>query len=65
MKIKFTVDKNGLIIGSKILEGYKNEQLNRRVLDAIDKMPKWKPAMNSKRINLPQSFEFYFGANGC
>ncbi len=65
MKIKFTVDKNGSITGTKILEGYKNEQLNRRVLDALNKMPKWKAAMNSKRMNVPQSFEFYFGSNGC
>ncbi len=65
MKVKFTVDKNGSITGAKLLEGSKNIQLNQRVLEALNKMPKWQAAMNSKRINVQQSFEFYFGSNGC
>jgi len=65
MKIKFTVDKNGSITGANLLEGSKNVQLNHRVLEALNKMPKWQAAMNSKRINVQQSFEFYFGSNGC
>ncbi len=65
MKVKFTVDKNSSITGAKLLEGSKNIQLNQRVLEALNKMPKWQAAMNSKRINVQQSFEFYFGSNGC
>ena len=45
--VSFTVDKEGKIKNSKILNSvYKAKNFDKEVLQVIDNMPDWKPGMN-------------------
>jgi murein L,D-transpeptidase YafK len=49
--VEFVVDKTGKVLNPKILKGG-NDQLNEYLLDALEKMPDWKPATKLEK-NLP------------
>jgi TonB family protein len=49
--VEFIVDKNGKVLNQKILKGG-NDQLNEYLLDALEKMPDWKPAIRMEK-NMP------------
>lgn len=46
--VEFIVDKSGKVINPKILKGG-NDQLNEYLLDAMESMPNWKPAVREER----------------
>ncbi|MCB0477946.1 MAG: energy transducer TonB [Crocinitomicaceae bacterium] len=47
----FIVTKDGSITGIRLIKGEKHE-LNRPYLEAVSKMPKWKPGkLNGKNVN--------------
>lgn len=46
--VEFIVDKNGKVINPRILKGG-NDQLNEYLLDALETMPSWKPAVREER----------------
>ena len=67
---RFTVNEDGSITNSRIVKTSQNAELDKLVLDAINKMPKWKPAENSKGIKVKEEFEFSIndariGEGGC
>lgn len=55
--IKFTVNERGEIHGGKI-SGSTDPGTELLLLEAIYKMPKWKPAVNSSGASVKQEFEF-------
>jgi TonB family protein len=63
--VKFTVNEEGQVVDTKIYVGSKNPEVNNLLLDATQKMPKWKPAENSMGIKVKQEFTIPFGGGGC
>jgi TonB family protein len=63
----FTVDEQGETTKATISESSGDATTDKLLLDAINKMPKWKPAENSKGIKVKQEFIFYVrnGNDGC
>ncbi|MBZ5855873.1 L,D-transpeptidase family protein [Flavihumibacter profundi] len=57
--VEFIVDKNGKVLNPKILKGG-NDQLNEYLLDALEQMPDWKPAVRDERntpVNVPMKLK--------
>ncbi|MDP1746596.1 MAG: energy transducer TonB [Bacteroidota bacterium] len=63
--VKFNVNEQGQIVDAKILRTSTDPQIDKLLLDATNKMPKWKPAENSKGIKIKQGFSIPFGGDGC
>jgi len=63
--IRFTVNEEGNITNAKISNSTGYDQIYIVLLDAIYKMPKWKPAENPKGVRVKQEFEFTVGRYGC
>ena len=61
----FTVNEEGEIINGKISKTSGDLKTDKLLLEAIYKMPKWKPAKNSKGKKVKQEFEFSVGNSGC
>lgn len=62
--ILFTVNEEGGIVNSKILITSGNSETDKLLLEAINNMPKWKPAENLG-IKVKQDFVFSVGNRGC
>ena len=56
--IRFTVNEEGEITAAKIVKTSADKEIDKLLLDAINKMPKWKPAKDAKGVNVKQEFEF-------
>ena len=63
--VRFTVNEEGQIIDAKISKTSEDEKIDKLLLEAICKMPKWKPAENSNGTKVKQEFEFSVGNVGC
>jgi len=63
--ISFTVNEAGEIINVQLMKSTEDPKTDSLLLDAINKMPKWKPALNSKGVKVKQDFEFKVGNGGC
>ncbi len=63
--LTFTVTETGEISNVQVLQPCKDPQVDKLLLKAISKMPKWIPAQNSKGIGITQEFEFIVGMGGC
>ncbi|MES2284059.1 MAG: hypothetical protein V4547_00140 [Bacteroidota bacterium] len=63
--VKFTVNEEGQIVETKMFRWSADSQTNKLIVDAINKMPKWKPAQNSRGIKIKQEFSIPFGGDGC
>lgn len=61
----FTVNEEGEIINAKISETSGDVKTDKLLINAINKMPNWKPAENSKGIKVKQEFKFRVGNAGC
>jgi hypothetical protein len=61
--IKFTVDENGQIVDARVLNS-QDPKIDKLLLDATARMPRWSPALNSKGIKVRQEFAIQFGS-GC
>ncbi len=64
-KVMFTINEEGEVVNVKISKSSGDSNTDQLMLDAINKMPKWKPAENSKGAKLKQLFEFSIGNDGC
>jgi TonB family protein len=62
--VKFTVNENGQIEDARIYRNSVDPEIEKLLLDATSRMPKWSPALNSKGIKVRQEFAFQFGG-GC
>lgn len=63
--VKFEVTGKGEIINAGMFRTSGNPDTDRILIDAINKMPKWRPARNSKGITIQQEFRIPFGVDGC
>jgi TonB family protein len=63
--LKFTINEEGKVVNSKIFNTSSDVKIDQLLLEAINKMPKWKPAKNSKGIKVKQEFMIPFGGGGC
>jgi TonB family protein len=63
--VKFTINEEGEIINAKISKTSGDAKTDKLFIEAINKMPRWKPAQNSKGLKLKQEFEFSVGGGGC
>lgn len=59
--VRFTINEEGQIIDAQISKTSEYEKIDKLLLDAINNMPKWKPAENSNGIKVKQEFEFSVG----
>lgn len=63
--IKFTINEAGEIINAQVFESvyqsYKNEKVNKLLVDAIRNMPCWEPAKYSNGIKVKQDFVLTVG----
>ncbi len=63
--LEFTVNEEGQIIDTKISSTSTDPKIDKLILDATNKMPKWKPAQNSKGVKVKEEFSIQFGGGGC
>jgi TonB family protein len=65
--VKFTVNEDGQVLDAKFSKTSTDPQIDKLVLEAINKMPKWKPAKNSSGIKVKQEFSIPLdgGRGGC
>ena len=49
-RLRFTVNEEGYIINAHVLESSKDSEIDKLLIDVINRMPKWNPAENSKGI---------------
>lgn len=63
--VLFTINEKGEITDAKLTGKSVDADINKLLLDAISKMPKWKPAQNAKGTNVKQEFVFTVGNSGC
>lgn len=63
--VTFTINEKGEIIKTRISITSGDPRTDKLLVDAINKMPKWKPAQNSKGIKVKQEFVFNVGNSGC
>jgi len=63
--VEFTVDEDGKIANALISRTSGDQDTDELLLEAITKMPKWKPAEDSKGRKVSQQFEFSVGNAGC
>lgn len=63
--LKFTVDEDGQIINASISRSTNDTALDKLLLEAVNKMPQWKPAANAQGIRVRQEFSLPFGNVGC
>ncbi len=62
--MKFTIDEKGHIQDAKLIETTTDSGIDQLLLEAIRKMPEWKPAENPRGIKVKQEFTIPFGG-GC
>ncbi len=62
--IEFTVDEYGEVTNARIAKTTADKRLDNLLLEAINKMPRWKPAADSKGEKVKQEFTIPF-SSGC
>jgi TonB family protein len=64
--VMFTVNEEGEIVNAKITTTSGDPKTDKLFVEAVKKMPKWKPAQNAKGVKVKQNFIFYLdGGGGC
>jgi TonB family protein len=63
--VKFTVNEEGEVVDAQISRTSSDAQIDRLLLEAINKMPKWKPAVDANGVKVKQVVSIPFGVTGC
>lgn len=63
--VKFTVNEDGDIINARLSMSTGDQDIDRLILESVNKMPKWIPAKNSGGVKVKQDFEFVMSNDGC
>lgn len=63
--VNFTVDEEGRIVDAKMYRTSTDPEIDKLILDATNRMPKWRPAENSKGVKVRQVVSIPFGGGGC
>lgn len=62
--VKFTVNEDGQIINAKLARTSSDKHIDYLLMEALNKMPKWKPAENANGMKVKQEISIPFSA-GC
>lgn len=62
--VKFTVNEEGQILNSRLARTSTDKHIDYLLMDALKKMPAWKPAEDSKGVRIRQEICIPFGT-GC
>jgi len=62
--IRFTVSENGQVTSPKVYRSSGDKNIDNLMLEAIRKMPEWKPAQTADGTKVKQQFEFSIGTEG-
>lgn len=62
--VKFTVNEEGKLINTKIDKTSTDPQVDKLILDAINKMPQWMPAIDSRGVRVKEEIIIPFGRSG-
>jgi TonB family protein len=63
--VKFTVNEEGQLMDVKLSRTSTDSRTDQLILDAIHKMPRWKPAKNYQGVNVKQEISIPFREKGC
>ncbi len=63
--IRFTIDEHGEIANARFAATSGDPKTDELLLNAINRMPKWRPAVNADGVKVKQEFEFSVGGGGC
>jgi TonB family protein len=63
--VNFTVSEDGDIVDAKISRTSTDPEIDKIIIDATNKMPRWKPAENPNGIKVKQVISIPFGGAGC
>lgn len=64
--VRFTVDEQGDIANTQIVQSSGDPEIDQMFLEAINNMPSWKPAEDTQGVAVRQDFQFSVGNNtGC
>jgi TonB family protein len=62
--VDFTVTEDGEIVDAKISQTSSYAKIDQMILEAVNDMPKWTPALDSKGVKVKQHIKIPFGV-GC
>ncbi len=62
--VKFTVNEEGQILNARLARTSADKHIDYLLMEALKKMPNWKPAEDSKGVKIRQEISIPFGA-GC
>jgi len=63
--ILFTINEKGEVDNVELNKTTGDDEIDKFLVELIDKMPNWSPAENSVGSTVKQQFEFNLGLNGC
>jgi TonB family protein len=63
--VKFTVNEEGQLMNVKLSRMSTDSRTDQLILDAIQKMPRWKPAKNYQGVKVKQEMSIPFRERGC
>jgi len=63
--ISFVINKHGAVENVKLEATSRDETIDQLLVDLIQNMPNWNPAINIEGINIKQEFILNLGQNGC
>jgi TonB family protein len=61
----FTVNEDGKVANARIFKTSGDPKIDDLLIEAINKMPEWRPAEDSNGLKVKQEFEFSVGSAGC
>lgn len=63
--VNFTINEDGNAVNVLITKSTGNEKTDKLLIEAVNGMPKWKSAQNSKGKKVKQNFVFLIEMGGC
>ncbi|MDZ4823139.1 MAG: energy transducer TonB [Flavobacteriales bacterium] len=63
--VRFFINEAGDIADAQLSQTSGDPKIDKVLLEAINKMPKWRPAQNSNGTSYKHEFEFRVGNGGC
>lgn len=63
--LRFTVNEEGKVANARVFKTSGDTKIDELLLEAINKMPMWRPAEDSNGTKVKQEFEFTVGSAGC
>lgn len=64
-QVEFTINEEGKAIDAKLIKSTQNEKVDELLLELIESMPDWKPALDENGTSISQKFEFRIGVDMC